>query len=192
MQEVTKWLHCSTRTAFSSIKLVRKRVTCVTCAAEELGVQVKASQCQSPVVLPQSLCLWCAAAACWEGGFRHPNAAAFPPRTALPGLCHPSACTPSGQHPQLLDGGSCWEGAASWWFQLSCPGPRAADRTQCLAHSHETPLITCLEVTSHGFCADLARVEGCVVWQRFPEWAQAKRIWERRSSGLGNGGAKKS
>lgn len=111
--------------------------------------------------------------------------------TALPGLCHPSACTPSGQHPQQWDGGSCWEGAASWWFQLSSPGPRAADRTQRLTHSHEAPLITCLEVTSHRICGDLAKVEGCVVWQRFPEWAQAKQIWER-SSGLGNGGAKKS
>lgn len=78
---------------------------------------------------------------------------------ALPVLC---LCTPSGQHPQLLDGGSCWEAAASWWFQLSSPGPRAADGTQGLAHSHEASPITCLEVTS---------TESVVIWQ---EW---RAVW---------------
>lgn len=138
--------------------------------------------------------MWCAAAAWWEGGFRHlelllsHQGTAPGSACALPVLC---LCTPSGQHPQLLDGGSCWEAAASWWFQLSSPGPRAADGTQGLAHSHEASPITCLEVTS---------TESVVIWQ---EW---RAVWfgkgfqngprqsgfGRGSSGLGNGGAKKS
>lgn len=45
---------------------------------------------------------------------------------------------------------------------------------QWLAHGPEASLVTCLEVTYLGVCSDLAGVESCMVWQRFPEWAQGK------------------
>lgn len=103
-------LCCSTRSAFSPVEIIRKRVTRVTCALEELGVQVKAGQCQYPVVLPQRLCVWCAAAAWWEGGFRHLELLLSHQGTAPGSACalpvHPIRATSSAAGWRLLLGGS--------------------------------------------------------------------------------------
>lgn len=147
-------MHCSTRAAFSPVKLIRKCVTRVSCAVEELGVKVKASQCQYPVVLPQSLCVWCAA--CWEGGFRHLELLLSHQGTA-PGSAWalPSCCLPPIR---ATSPGAGWRLLLVVPVQLSWA--LRCRRDPGLAHSHEAPLITCLQVTSHRFCGDLARVGG--------------------------------
>lgn len=106
-------LCCSTKSAFSPVEIIRKHVTRVTCALKELGVQVKAGQCQYSVVLPQSLCVVCSS--CLVGGWvQASGAAAFPPRhsswlclcsaCALP--VHPIRATSSAAGWRLLLGGS--------------------------------------------------------------------------------------
>ena len=126
------------------------------------------------------------------------GAAAFLPRQQLLALavfCHDCRhrirVAPIAAKQLTAAGDFCWE-AASWCFQICSAGPLAAGGNQCLAQRHEASLITCLEVTYLGVCSDLAGVESCMVWQRFPEGPKAKRTWEKGSSGWGNSGGKES
>lgn len=146
---------------------------------------------------PAPVCVSCAVAATyWDGGLGIPALLLSHQGSApgcawpLPSLCLP----PSGQQPQLLMealAGRQQHPGASSSAQLSSPGPplQTGPSALLMASRHHSSLC---EVTAHRFSANLAWVEGSVVWQRLPEWAQTKGVWERGSSGLGNGGEEKS
>lgn len=106
----------------------------------------------------------------------------FPTKAAAPGsgcvlpwLClHCIRVARRAAKQRAVAGDFCWE-AASWCLQICSAGPLAAGGNQCVAaHRREASLITCLEVIYLGVCSDLAGAESCMVWQRFPEWAQGK------------------